>query len=192
VSQELRTGGAPSLRERVEKEIAILRGRDTFCADLLNCPVPAHLYRLKAGSDLQPGSGLESVLRSGWCSLENWGVWSNGCRALIRVSFQQETTFPVSIEMDLIVFKPVNQSSSLAIALGSHKATALRFESFPNMDTSRSLSSFHSFPVMAEDLSTELWTDIVFHIERPVSPAELGLSEDRRKLGVGIKRLKVL
>src|SRR5262249_4364699 len=81
------SGFASLLRAHLEKETAIIRKRDPLLAQCLDCPVPqiqTTPERLRRGSDLLPGCGLEMVLRQGWSTPEEWGVWSLGRRAVVQ------------------------------------------------------------------------------------------------------------
>jgi hypothetical protein len=174
------------VRDRLEAEIMLIRGRDALLADLLNCPVltslPAGL-RLRPGSDLSPARGLEMVLRHGWSFPEHWGIWSRGARSALHLTFDDATVFPITVELDLQAFCPPGLTQSVAISVNGRNVALLVFEP---LRTER----VEPIEIQAEDLSPEFSAEITFDISNPTAPADIEPSSDRRKLGVAIRRLR--
>ena len=179
---------ASLLRERLEAEVMLIRQRDALLADFLNCPVETSApeeFRLRAGSDLSPARGLEKILRSGWSFPEHWGIWSRGSKSVLRLTFDRTAIFPINVEFDLQGFVRPGRNQSVTISLHGRRVATVEFEA-PRSERVQVIN------VQAGDLSTDFSAEIVFDIANPTAPAEVEPSTDRRKLGVAIRRLRVL
>jgi len=175
------------VRDRLESEITVIRERDMPLAQLLDCPVSVTLpdaARLRPSSDLQPGRGLEMVLRHGWSSPEEWGTWSVGGRSALRVAFDLAITLPITVELELQALVRSGLTQSVAISVNGRGVAVLVF------DPSRP-ERVEPIEIRAEDLSPEFAAEIAFDISNPTAPADIGPSSDRRKLGVAIRRLRI-
>jgi hypothetical protein len=175
-------------RDRLDAEILIIRSRDASLADFLNCPVPITAQtdlRLRSGSELSPSRGLERILRRGWSFLEHWGVWSEGKRSTLQISFDRSVVFPVKIELELEGFVRSDVTQSIGVSVNGRKAAVLAFG--PECK-----DRVEAIQVTAEDVSSELSAVIAFDVSNPTAPSEIESSSDGRKLGVAIKRLRVL
>jgi hypothetical protein len=179
---------ASFVRERLEAEIMLTRQRDALLADFLNSPVLTSApeeFRLRVGSDLSPARGLEKVLRGGWSFPEHWGIWSRGARSVLHLSFDHDTTFPVTVEVNLEAFIRPSLTQSVAISVNGRRVAMLEFE--PS-----SPGRVETIEIHSGDLSPGVSAEIAFDIANPTAPAEVERSADYRKLGVAIRRLRVL
>ena len=176
------------VRERLEREIMLIRGRDMWLAESLDCPVPTSIpveLRLRKGSDLSPARGLEMVLRRGWSLPEHWGIWSRDATAALHLVFDQASVFPITVELDLRAFSPPGLTQRVGISVNGRSTAVLVFE--PSCS-----ERVESIEVQADDLSPEFSAEITFDISNPTAPADIFPSSDRRKLGVAIRRLRIL
>jgi hypothetical protein len=181
------TGLASLVRERIEIEADLIRQRDPLLAQMLDCPVPATQTtpeRLRRGSDLQPGRGLEMVLRDGWSTPEEWGVWSLGRRAALQIAFDPAITLPVKVELHLEAFVRPGLTQSAIISLNERRVATLEFEASGR-------EQVVEVEIHSDDLSPDFSATITFGISNPTAPADVESSSDRRKLGVAIRRLRI-
>jgi hypothetical protein len=140
---------------------------------------------LTPGVELRPRNGLMSALYSGWSIPEDWGVWSIGSRATIRIAFRHSTVFPATLLFDLTAFAPPGGTQSVAVWVGERPEKALQFDA-------GTLSRMLPIVIGRGDVSEDLRVEIVFNIANPESPAQYGISEDERQLGVAVKCLELL
>ncbi|MBD8481809.1 ArnT family glycosyltransferase [Pseudomonas coleopterorum] len=135
------------------------------------------LARLKEGSAplvlnfASPIPGAAQI--SGLSHLEQWGVWSDGNQVAIQASAPLPRAF--NLELKAKAFRQEYASYELSVGSDSHSF------SLPPEDATRIIK------VDNPDLSDT----IVIKILTPISPKDLGLSEDARKLGIGLISLKV-
>lgn len=188
MTQHARSAMAPLSRDRLDTEMLIIRERDASLADFLNCPVPTTTptdLRLRSGSELSPSRGLERLLRRGWSFLEHWGVWSEGNRSTLQIAFDRSVAFPVKMELELEGFVRANLTQSITASVNGRQAALLTFG--PECK-----DRIEYIEVEANDVSFELSATITFDISNPTAPAEIEASSDGRKLGVAIKRLRLI
>jgi hypothetical protein len=104
---------------------------------------------------------------------------------VLHLCFDQETAFPVTVELNLEAFVRPGLAQSVAIAVNGRRVTMLEFEpSGPRR--------VETIEIHASDLSPGVSAEIAFDIANPTAPAEVEPSTDHRKLGVAITRLRVL
>jgi hypothetical protein len=176
------------IRDRVESEVEIIRKRDPALAESLNCPVLSsspEALRLRPGSDLAASRGLEAILQRGWSFPEPWGVWSIGAKAGLRVPFDRSTTFPIKLEVTLQAFTRPGLNQSVAISVNGRPAAMLQFGQ-------SSGECVHTIEISGDEVSRDFSATVLFDISHPTAPADIDGSADRRKLGIGIRRLRIL
>jgi hypothetical protein len=173
----IRQSGATSLRclRFLANDLQQIRAADPIEGEILLTP----------GVELRPRNGLMSALYSGWSIPEDWGVWSIGSRATIRIAFRRSAVFPATLLFDLTAFAPPGATQSVAISVGERPEKAVQFDA-------GTLSRMLPIAIGRGDVSEDLRAEIVFDIENPVSPAQFGISEDERQLGVAVHCLELL
>ncbi len=121
---------------------------------------------------------LSSVVRevSGFSGWEPWGRWTEGPIARIRFERSLPQRFTLKIETTLAM--PPNASPDIVVRAGS---TEQRFR------VGTGPTSVEIPMTLAAPADT-----IELLIPAPTSPRELGMSDDPRKLGIGIKTMTVL
>jgi hypothetical protein len=118
------------------------------------------------------------LLFEGWSSYsEDWGTWSEGAEAIIKLPLPKDR--PKVLELDMAAFLPGKQSTRTV-------------DFFINQEFIKKaiLSDSHSNIIKLKIPNSALDQEILIlklMIENPLSPYELGISLDRRKLGIGIK-----
>ncbi len=124
------------------------------------------------------------LLRIGWSTAESWGVWS--------IASRSELIFPVTGyfrgRLKITVHGQIfclPRMLRLRIQQGSQALVERE------LHLTNEAVTFDIFPI---ELRTDKPADelrVVFAIDRCVSPAELGLSEYKRKLGFGLRSIEV-
>lgn len=117
----------------------------------------------------------------GWGQTEDWGVWTEGAQARLTLELVPGEPQALRIECLAAAFaKP----TKVQVRANGRLAAIWSFEEGAPVLT-------RAFLVPATWLeASRLRLD--FAIDRPVSPAELGMNDDRRQLGLGLMSLKVL
>ena len=121
-------------------------------------------------------------LKSGWAdNTEDWGTWTVGKEAKLAVFMPPGT--PKTITLDLRAFvgpKHLKQTLEIGVDGGSSKAFTLsQFE-----------QNRITLPIPASAYGKEFLV-LDLKIADPASPKDLGMGEDTRRLGVGIKRVVI-
>lgn len=142
------------------------------------------------GSVLQASAStkaMSSYLKSGWSSEEDWGVWSDGPLAAIEFSVRGALDRDLRITLITQTFLPQLDSSMTVVPVINDKAHPVwMYRSGEPMPTRQTLV------MSGQDLTTaEGRVRLELRISDPKSPQELGLSQDSRKLGVGLIGMEV-
>ncbi|MCU1750638.1 DUF6311 domain-containing protein [Pseudomonas sp. 6D_7.1_Bac1] len=159
------------------------------CADCpaVNAVNPLDLIPLLKQSERMPfqtGSPATAYLAKGWSANEPWGTWSEGSDAEIILrptadvhSLLLETTAllaPTHLRQSLEV--RVNEVRVLATSLIKPEANMIEI----------------ALPAEVKKLIAQQGVlRIQFHLANAISPRELGMSEDSRKLAIGLQALTV-
>jgi len=132
----------------------------------------------------QSGNGA-FFLGFGWGEVESWGTWTIAPRADIRMRTQGRPDCPVEIDItgQMFVFDGMpNPRGSVRLNRGPVVPFGASSDQ-PNV-------AIH-FVAMPADFVRDREIVLEFEIDRPVSPAEQGLSTDTRKLGFGLKAVEI-
>jgi hypothetical protein len=148
-----------------ERELSILL-RDLVVREPVLC---------QPGQPLPLGvaSGDESLVAGGWGVPEPGGRWTYGSRARLLLRVPDEEG-PLAFEVEA---HPVREHQRVDLSVNGGRRSRLRWDR----------SARHSAPVAAS--GEELVVDL--HVRHPISPAELGRSEDTRPLGVFVHNVGV-
>ena len=121
------------------------------------------------------------ILSGDWYAREPFGVWSNGCRAaLIFDASAMPDRFLVAIRAHLFPQNPTPiQRVRISDDSGSLLATITNERPNGDVVVKMERSRCHSAN----------WLSLIFDIEHPISHRDLDMSEDIRKLGIGVVSL---
>lgn len=150
----------------------------------------ASLTTVVRGSDLSLGARSASsntFLVSGWSQPESWGVWSDGHSAKLRIKIDSNFSNPatVSLTMKGFFFGRHRHMTITPIINGT------RMQAFV-LDADMAMPVTQGWVLKAGALRNHGGiVDIELVINQPRSPAELGLSADHRKLGIGLTHIRV-
>ena len=141
--------------------------------------------RLREGDDVTLGAGSSLVVEfaGGFSGPEDWGVWTDGDEAVLVV--RVDVAGAAEIEIALLVeafVRPENTPLTVGVRANGIPVASWSFLG-PHGPTWQGVR----VPIAA---GSELVV-LVFAIETPLSPKELGLSDDTRRLGLGFHRLAV-
>lgn len=119
------------------------------------------------------GSGDEALVAGGWSVPEPGGRWTHGSRArlLLRIA---DGHGPLDLEIE---GQPIRERQIVDLRVNRGRRSRLRWDG----------PARHRVPVAASD--GEALVDL--RVKRPVSPAELGQSEDTRPLGLFLRNVGV-
>lgn len=126
--------------------------------------------------DLSKGSwpGLVSSIR-GLSFAEAWGRWSDGDRIVIRFSSPLPSSF--SLSLSGVAFGP-NVGEPINVAVGS-----MAVDFFFTADAVERIVKFEN-PHNSDEISIK--------IPKPTAPRDLGLSDDSRRLGIGLSTIRII
>lgn len=143
---------------------------------------------IELDTDLYAGDGgrLSGCLTSGWSEVEQWGRWTNGGKAslhvFIRCPFYSDiiATFVVQ---GYVSHKTPEQSITIIIN-GAKSARWVLVSGDP-------VEKILYIPATAPNFGrTAAIVDLIFLIDSPESPLALGLSDDPRLLGLGLRSVR--
>jgi hypothetical protein len=151
-------------------------------------PAPAALVGkpIAPGEIVTLGNGRREsvVLGPGWGQAEEWGTWSVGRRASLRLVVLRGGAAPVDVDLGYRSFieggRALNVSCRAAgRVISSWTCTPAEW---------RGTRSIH---IPAGAVSAEGIVNLEFEMSEPQSPAELGLGQDTRKLGIGVEFIRL-
>jgi Glycosyltransferase 61 len=164
--------------------------------DKLSAMVAASLSDQLTGPDFSPSFGstvpfdanspYNFWLAEGWSASELWGTWSDGPLAILRLPLPSVPTQGVQ----LIATARAHLNSlipSQQVHIVANGIMVGRWDfSLGESNSRRSVS------IPTSILHRKIPIQLEFQITNPHSPAEAGVSRDRRKLGVGLVDLQLL
>ena len=120
----------------------------------------------------------------GLSHIEKWGRWSNGKEVVLTFAPKEKAdSYQISFEINPYVNQK-HQKQTVQIFAADEKLAEWHFEygkSKPKL----------TFDYPKKYLSAAGEITLRFEIEKPISPYELGLSSDKRKLGIGFVKMTV-
>jgi hypothetical protein len=118
---------------------------------------------------------LDEILRAGWHQPEDWGCWTGGPDAVLRLAFREPLAGPFRLEMNLAP-GPVN--ATLTLSVNGHALPAI---------VPRNGVNSWSLPERLTGGQRDL--AIGLHVSGTFTPADIQASTDNRVLGVGVRSL---
>jgi hypothetical protein len=151
---------------------------DGRAAELRGAIEPVAIGSTKKLSNTQH---LGVILGGSWSSREQWGVWSSDQRAsVIFDASSLPDHFTVAIQANLF---PPGPSPIQTVRVSDENGNLLTIISNGRPNGEFTVKMQKSFTQQGP------WESLVFDIDGPTSPHELGTSQDRRKLGIGLVSL---
>lgn len=124
----------------------------------------------------------------GWSHPESWGIWSNSEYASVLLQLANEPDTPMILELEAKAFVAAehNKVSVEVFTNGTYLST-LVFQYPDDMNVNIKKIFLPASLLRGSKGSIK----IEFQILEPISPAELGVSADHRKLGLGLISMKL-
>lgn len=122
---------------------------------------------------------FSEIIGEGWSDQENWGVWSVDNNSTLNVLFKDEIGRDLNLELSLSAF---NNAKTIDVYVNKTFVDEIKV----------SQDELNQYSVnVPKDLITDKEIMIEFNCkEELLSPSELGISADERKLGIGLGSLK--
>ena len=140
--------------------------------------IPGSLYSYKEES-APAERGVAYELISGWSHLEDWGVWSLGNQAEVSALLPEGNTLRFHVRS----FIPNDSfKQSVDIFIDGRLIGSIDFEK----DSQNRVVDLKRPDGITGNVT------IKFNIKNPISPYEYGISEDTRKIGLGLTSISVV
>jgi hypothetical protein len=137
--------------------------------------------QLENGRTWQSGFAAENIaamlLETGWSTPESWGVWTDGLSARMRLPITDGSTWWVELTGHGFVENSGDRPRIVVARIGEKTVASWSCT-----------ASARSFVIGFEVQGTNTREGLMLDLDTPhaVSPAELGLSTDIRRLGIGL------
>jgi len=140
-------------------------------------------YRAGAEIRFDAGGNAAEYLRKGWSTPEDWGCWTNGLRAEMRIPLERPFEGAALLEMEALGYvRDWHPTLHVRVVCNREPLGAWAIES------SEAVTRTLRIPASAVAGKRELL--LVFHLDNPASPADSGeFGLDQRLLGLGAQRL---
>jgi len=128
----------------------------------------------------------QALLGDGWFAPEPWGVWSDGTRKakiVLPININQKDDIEVYISFHAFVTKEFPQKM-VSIFINSNLADYVTFRYGQDYYNWR-------YHLPHTEIMNRKELKLSFKIDNPISPNEIGLSEDKRKLGIGLRNIRL-
>lgn len=133
------------------------------------------------GFSFGSGSAVDHGYATGWAPPEDWGRWSVGPVATLRLRMVR-TDADATLTASVRAFLPAPGEPQIVTVL----ANGTPVGSWTFTDAGESERTLH-VPVGAFE---SRWLPLSFHVTRPTSPGRRGLGRDDRLLGLGLSGLR--
>ncbi len=131
----------------------------------------------------EAGGGCQYT-QKGWCDPEDWGIWTKGYQADLRIPLAHPMNGPARLTVEAGAYiSPRHPWLRVRVTVSGEAIGEWV------IDTSEPVA--RTLPVPAAAIAGKSELLLSFHLENPVSPAECGESDDQRMLGLGLRRLRV-
>ena len=187
---------------RLENHLVQLQGqistRDLFGFEVLDQPFApldffldsqshGKVYGKRLLSGMRPTSAVHPayVFGPGWSTPESWGTWTDGTHAQLTLKTSNAAGMAVSLQFVAHAFLDPKQAQLVVgIKVNGFEVPSWKFavQGEPQEVTIKIPKEWNP--------GAEIQLD--FHLNAPCSPSDLGLSSDNRKLGMGLRTIKVL
>lgn len=119
---------------------------------------------------------MRCFLKKGWSeNTENWGVWSQGKRAILNLPLPSSPIKEIVLELRAFVSQ-THPIQNITITVDGRSSKSYSLFSFEN----------NKVIVSLDPSAGERSIELSFDIPEPRSPQSVGLSEDHRELGIGL------
>lgn len=125
------------------------------------------------------------MTRDGWAAQEDWGKWGLGGSHTLLVPAILKDGMDVNIEFDAdVTVSERDPEQSIQVYVGQKKLADWHFRF-------GMLEPIHRVTVPYELLAQHAYTRIEFRVKAIRSPSSIGLNDDKRLLGLALKRFRI-
>jgi len=129
---------------------------------------------------------LNPPIWPGWSGAEKWGTWSDGDSALLLLALSSTPKNDLELLIDGHAFlTDKHPSQEVDVLVNGHHVDTLKYD----LQTNSGVRVVKMPKALALEKNGQLL--IRFNFKNPISPAELGLGTDARRLGLGIVSLEL-
>ncbi|MCF4997623.1 hypothetical protein GIW70_18765 [Pseudomonas syringae] len=175
---------------------AVIDGFTVLAPGWKQCAECVQQYAVQVPQQLVPefGSGQaarfgyggtgKAFLSRGWSDAEAWGVWSNGTEAeiVLRVPDSART-----LRLETMAFvAPDHERQSVVIKLNDIEAMSTMLDK-----PDGNVIEFNLTPAMRQRIKAQGLLRLQLQFADAVSPQQLGIGDDARKLALGLKSMSV-
>ncbi|AXI60344.1 hypothetical protein DLD99_07650 [Pseudomonas kribbensis] len=123
-------------------------------------------------------------LANGWSTAENWGTWTEGRQAKIEMRLLPQAR---SIVLDTLAFiMPKHPSQRVIVSLNGEQVLSTSLTQFQGNRLEIPISAS-----LSQSLAHDDRLDIELQLPDAISPQQLGINDDSRVMGMGLKTLTV-
>ena len=140
---------------------------------------------LPATISFAAGSTVAPKMSAGWSSTEAWGTWTNGDRATLRFYVEPQGARKISLKIVGQAFVSQRYSQQRIELVIANRVADSWVTKYPDAGIERVVLIDSDELIDSNKLSME------FRLPDAVSPAKLGLSGDARRLGLGLKEIRI-
>lgn len=162
---------APNLKLRLSAPLLADMSSQGELLDVLQIDKP--IYFSKFNNQRSP------FLIEGWSSSESWGTWSDGSSALILLPLPKETVHQLIVKMKPFIGSR-QERQKIDIYINNILVKVVELSN---------AASDEIVVNLPKNIAPQEVIELKFNIAKPISPFELGMSADRRKLGLGIETI---
>jgi hypothetical protein len=130
----------------------------------------------------------KEVYLEGWSTPEDWGVWSNDDIVKITLNLSKNMNKALILELESHAFlSSTHKTLDAEVFINNQFLEKLKYRHPQDLnDSIRTIK----IPIEFILKKTEP-LEIKFKLETPKSPSSLGINDDKRKLGLGMKWIKI-
>jgi hypothetical protein len=139
--------------------------------------------RCKPGDQLDCRRSGAGALLAGWSAPEPSGRWSDGELAEILLVIDGSAPFELTLEADPYIGRP-GRRLAVRVEAGGERIATLSYD-----ESDVGGAAVRRIPVAASHVDPRGELLLSLRIRTPTSPFELGLGDDRRRLGLCLRRL---
>lgn len=132
----------------------------------------------------QKGLIKTEMLRTGWATPEDWGVWSIGKRSVMILPLETRLIKQINLIFELQTFVGRSNSQVINVFLNNKQIAVWYYKQ------NRALHRKTISTTWEKNTPTDQ-IELKFEISNPSSPKELGVSHDTRRLGLGISQISL-
>lgn len=142
--------------------------------------------KVEMGEPIQFNSSMILPPWSGWSITEYWGTWSDGDNAFMAFEFKQPVTGDMKVRMSSKAYAPIiGLNQRINVYVNKMRVAELNYTPEEN-------DKVREFIIPRHVLDNETRISIVFGVENAFSPRDKKISNDTRKLGLGLMEITFL